>query len=315
MRVKSDFRGARIVLYGAVFDPAARPSDVVVLVAGPDQPVRITRKHRVVGLWLNSRPVVFRGAPGFYRAASNRPLDDIAHFGQLRRLGVGLDHLAIDAPAEQRVETRYGVRDVVVSTLGADYYAWRRAVVRLKQTAGLYSADADGVSFVDRGLFLARVNLPAEAPIGQYTARVLLFQDGKPVSDRTLPLTVEKVGFERALYLCAHLRPWSYGLVSAFMPWAPAGRPLGRFAGVEGDEAGEYAGSSVGVDARADQPDALLCHLGDLLLRASPVRHRSRSWRLGPGPPLSWPIWVAFARAWSWAATTRRAGGVWRCPC
>ena len=30
VQVKSDFRGARIVLYGAVFDPAARPSDVVV---------------------------------------------------------------------------------------------------------------------------------------------------------------------------------------------------------------------------------------------------------------------------------------------
>ena len=112
VQVKSDFRGARIVLYGAVFDPAARPGDVVVLVRGTEQPVRITRKQKVVGLWLNSRPVVFRGAPGFYRAASNRPLDDIAHFSTLRRLGAGVDHLPINAPAEQRIETRYGVRDL-----------------------------------------------------------------------------------------------------------------------------------------------------------------------------------------------------------
>ena len=71
VRVSSDFSGARIILYGAVFDPSARPSDVVVLVRGPEQPVRITRRRKVAGLWLNSRPVVFRGAPGFYRAASN----------------------------------------------------------------------------------------------------------------------------------------------------------------------------------------------------------------------------------------------------
>jgi len=217
VRVTSGFRGARIAVYGAVFDPAGGPSDVVVVVRGPDQPMRIARKVHVAGLWLNSRPVVFEGAPGFYRAASTRPLNDIARFGQLRKLGLGLDHLAIAAPAERRVETRYGVRDMVVSALGADYYAWRNAVVRLKQSAGLYSADANGVTFVDSGLFRAEVDLPAEAPIGRYTARVILFQAGRPVSDRTLPLTVEKVGMERALYLFAHERPWSYGLFSALI--------------------------------------------------------------------------------------------------
>jgi len=217
VRVTSGFTGAKISVYGAVFDPTGRPSDVVVVVRGPTQPVRIARKVRVSGFWLNSRPVVFEGAPGFYRAASTRPLQDITRFGQLRKLGLGLDHLAIAAPAERRIETRYGVRDMVVSSLGDDYYRWRGAVVRLKQAAGLYSADADGVTFVDKGLFLARVDLPAQAPIGQYTARVILFQDGKPVSDRTLPLKVEKVGLERAVYLFAHRRPWSYGLLSALI--------------------------------------------------------------------------------------------------
>ena len=214
VQVKSDFRGARIVLYGAVFDGSAQPSDVVVLVRGPDQPVRLARKQRIAGLWLNSRPVVFRGAPGFYRAASNRPLEEIATFGTLRRLGAGVDHLTINAPEEARIETRYGVRDVVVSRLGADYYDWRRAVVRLKTSAGLYHEDGRGVRFVDRGLFRAEIALPAGAPTGVYRADILLFQKGKPVSSRTRTLTVEKVGVERALYVWAHQRPWSYGLAA-----------------------------------------------------------------------------------------------------
>lgn len=214
VRVTSDFSGARIVLYGAVFDPSAGPSDVVVLVRGPEHPVRITRKQKVAGLWLNSRPVVFQGAPGFYRAASSRPLDEIATFGTLRRLRAGLDHLPIAAPAEQRIETRYGVRDVVVSSLGDDYHVWRRAVVRLKQRAGLYEEDGAGVRFVDRGLFRAEIAVPAGAPTGIYRADILLFQNGKAVSSRSRTLTVEKVGLERALYLWAHHRPWSYGLAA-----------------------------------------------------------------------------------------------------
>ena len=214
VRVNSDFRGDQIVLYGAVFDPLARPSDVVVIVRGPEQPVRIARKSRVAGVWINSRPVVFQGAPGFYIAASTRPLDEIARFGVLRRLEAGVDHLAINAPAEQRTETRYGVRDVVVSRLGADYFEWRSAVVRLKTAEHLYDVNEHGVRFVDKGLFRAEIPLPAEAPIGRYDVRILLFQNGQPVAEKARALTVEKVGVERGLYLWAHQRPWSYGLAA-----------------------------------------------------------------------------------------------------
>ena len=214
VRVNSDFRGDRIVLYGAVFDPRSRPSDVVVIVRGPDEPIRIARKSKVAGVWINSRPVVFQGAPGFYIAASTRPLDDIARFGVLRRLGAGVDHLTFNAPPEPGVETRYGVRDMVVSRLGADYLDWRNAVVRLKEKDGLYAVEDHGVRFVDKGLFRAEIALPAEAPIGRYDVRILLFQDGQPVSEKERTLIVEQVGFERALYLWAHQRPWSYGLAA-----------------------------------------------------------------------------------------------------
>jgi uncharacterized protein (TIGR02186 family) len=86
--------------------------------------------------------------------------------------------------------------------------------VRLKEAQHLYAVDERGVRFVDRGLFRAEIALPAEAPIGQYDVRILLFQNGQPVSEKDRTLTVAKVGLERGLYLWAHERPWSYGLVS-----------------------------------------------------------------------------------------------------
>jgi len=221
--IDSSFRGASIVLYGAVFNPTDRPADVVVVVRGPDGPVRLVKKTRHMGFWLNSRPVLFEGAPGFYMTASTRPLPDIADFGQLRRLGVGVDHLRINAPQESRTVTRYGVRDVVVSRLGEDYLDYRRAVIRLREAAALYNTDPDGVECVAAGLFRAELELPAVAPTGEYFAEVWLFQDGEPVSVSNLTLTVEKVGIERGLYEFAHRRPWSYGiltvLLAALMGW------------------------------------------------------------------------------------------------
>ena len=221
--IDSSFQGASIVVYGAVFNPTDRPADVVVVVRGPDGPVRLVKKTRNMGFWLNSRPVLFEGAPGFYMTASTRPLSDIADFGQLRRLGVGVDHLRIAAPQESRTVTRYGVRDVVVSRLGEDYLDFRRAVIRLREAAALYNTDPAGVEFVDNGLFRAELELPAVAPTGQYFAEVWLFQDGEPVSVSNLTLTVEKVGLERDIYEFAHRRPWSYGvltvLLAALMGW------------------------------------------------------------------------------------------------
>ncbi len=217
VKVDTGFQGARIVLYGAVFNPTDTPADVVVVVRGPDAPVRLVKKTRNMGVWLNSRPVLFEGAPGFYMTASTRPLSEIAGFGQLRRLGVGVDHLRIGAPDEARTVTRYGVRDVVISRLGDDYLDWRRAVIRLKEAAALYNTDPDGVTFVDRGLFRAEVELPTTAPTGEYHAEVWLFQEGRPASVSNLTLTVEKVGFERDIYEFAHRRPWSYGLLSVLL--------------------------------------------------------------------------------------------------
>jgi len=231
VEVDSRFRGASIVLYGAVFNPTEDPTDVVVVVRGPDEPVRLVKKTRNLGVWLNSRPVLFEGAPGFYMTASTRPLSDIAGFGQLRRLGVGVDHLRIDAPEESRTVTRYGVRDVVISRLGEDYLDWRRAVIRLREAAALYNTDPDGVTFVDRGLFRAEVELPATAPTGEYHAEVWLFRDGEPAGVSNLTLRVEKVGFERDIYEFAHRRPWTYGVLCVLLAAGIgylASRVLGR---------------------------------------------------------------------------------------
>ena len=57
VKVTSGFQGERIIVYGAVFDPSNRPSDVVIIVRGPEQPIRLARKTRIAGMWLNSRPV------------------------------------------------------------------------------------------------------------------------------------------------------------------------------------------------------------------------------------------------------------------
>jgi uncharacterized protein (TIGR02186 family) len=68
------------------------------------------------------------------------------------------------------------------------------------------------VTFVDKGLFRARIALPASAPVGRYRVDVLLFQDGQPITRRSRELVVEKVGLERVISSFARQSPWAYGM-------------------------------------------------------------------------------------------------------
>ncbi len=214
VEVTSSYHGETIVLYGAVFSPRDQPCDVVVVVRGPEQPIRIARKVQVAGLWLNHRPAVFQGAPGFYTVSSARPLKAIAAPGVLQRLGIGIEHLSFQTPEAKPAKPPLKLGPRLVGIHGRDYQDYRQAVVRLKQAERLYDQNEAGVAFVDKGLFRAQIALPSSAPIGLYEAKIYLFQSGHPIQVRRRMLNVQKVGLERAVYVFAHSRPWTYGIIA-----------------------------------------------------------------------------------------------------
>ena len=90
-----------------------------------------------------------------------------------------------------------------------------RSLLEIRRAVGHRSGDMIVVTATSAGtetMLTDRNNL--WLPDNVTRGRILLFQDGRAVSTKTRTLTVEKVGFERALYVWAHDRPGSYGLAS-----------------------------------------------------------------------------------------------------
>ena len=56
IEVRQGFTGADLLLYGAVIDPAGAGSnteyDIVVVLKGPAEPIRLREKERVAGIWM-----------------------------------------------------------------------------------------------------------------------------------------------------------------------------------------------------------------------------------------------------------------------
>lgn len=225
VEIRSDFAGAELVVFGAA-EGLEDTDEIIVAVRGPQRDLRVMKKRRVLGIWVNAAPVRFEAVPAYYAVASTGPLQDIASFGSLRRNRLGADHVRLSAPETERTETLLGVTGVTVSELGPEIVDYRDAVVRARTRQGLFAEDPVGVERLEGGLFIARLALPSGAPTGDYDVDVYLFRDGAPVAARRTNLTVVKAGVERAVFELAHGQPLAYGLLAVIMAalagWAAA---------------------------------------------------------------------------------------------
>jgi uncharacterized protein (TIGR02186 family) len=225
VEIRSDFDGAELVIFGAAEGLEASDA-IVVAVRGPQRDLRVMKKRRVLGIWVNAAPIRFEGAPTYFAVASSAPLQDIASFGALRRNQLGADHVRLSAPDLERTETLLGVTGVTVSELGPEIVDYREAVVRARSRQGLFLENPNGVERLEGGLFIARLALPSGAPTGDYDVDVYLFRDGGPIASRRTQLTVAKAGIERAVFDLAHGHPLAYGLLAVIMAalagWAAA---------------------------------------------------------------------------------------------
>ncbi|MBK5197832.1 MAG: TIGR02186 family protein [Methyloceanibacter sp.] len=201
--IQSNFTGIEILIFGSVdFSHTPAPDegayDVIVVVRAPDQPLVARRKERVAGIWVNGAATTYTTVPQFYAVIATRPLRAITSEETLKSLGIGLGNLDFGG----RTET------------DLDEQTFRSAVIRLKEKQGLFQDIDDGVSFIGRSLFRASVDLPVNVPIGRYTAAVYLFRDGTLLSKHESTLEVNKVGFERLIYVLAFTHPFLYGLLA-----------------------------------------------------------------------------------------------------
>lgn len=225
VEIRSDFAGAELVVFGAA--EGLEDSDhIVVAVRGPARDLRVMRKRRVLGVWVNAAPIRFESVPAYYAVASTAALAELASFGALRRNQLGAAHVRLSAPETERTETLLGVTGVTVSELGPEIVDYRDAVVRARTRQGLFAEDASGVERLEGGLFIARLALPSGAPTGEYDVDVYLFRDGAPIASRRTGLTVAKAGVERAVFDLAHGQPLAYGILAVIMAalagWAAA---------------------------------------------------------------------------------------------
>ena len=193
--ITTGFTGASVVLFGATDGPG----DVIVAVRGPEREITVRRKSRVAGVWVNTQQVTFDNLPSFYAVAASRPIADILSpaTATFYRLGIANLKLAASTPAPS----------VVVD-------AFRTALERTQQEAGLYVERMGKVDFLGERLFRTTITFPSNVPTGTYLVEVFLVRDKDIVSGQTTPLVVSKVGVDAAVFEFSTRQPGFYGAIA-----------------------------------------------------------------------------------------------------
>ena len=213
VQVRQGFTGTELLLFGAILDPAGRAAakdyDVIVVLQGPSQPIRLREKERFGGIWVNAASTDYRSAPSFFAVASTRPIDQIVdeRTAAIYEFGTRYIQLSPSGVIEPEEQARFS-----------------EGLVDLRTRQGLYQEDIGGVTVSEKVLYQARIKLPSNVVTGTYTAETFAVRQGRVIASALAEVQVQKVGFERFIAESSQDHSLLYGiiavLVSIGMGWA-----------------------------------------------------------------------------------------------
>jgi uncharacterized protein (TIGR02186 family) len=203
VEIRYSFAGAELLLFGAILYPGGRtPSqapDVAVVLKGPLERIVLREKQKVAGIWMNVERVRFRSAPSFYAVASSRPLPRLVDERTAAIYELGLNNLQLSPGG------------------GASTDVLRRfehGLIDLRRRSQLYAEYPRGVEISEGVLYRARIAIPAQVPVGTYTAETFLIRDGRVIAGAAREIRIEKLGFEGFIAEAAERWSLAYGLVA-----------------------------------------------------------------------------------------------------
>lgn len=216
VEIKFSFTGAELLLFGAILYPGGRvpekPADIIVVLKGPSQAVKMREKQKVAGIWVNADSIDFRSAPSFYAVASSRPIDRLVDERTAAIYELGLAKLQL-SPSSLNDMTEID--------------RFSNGLKELQGRKGLFLEAPGAVEITQGVLYRARLPLSARVVTGTYTAETFLVQNGRVLAAATREIEVRKTGFERLIGLFAEEHDVIYGLAAVALALG-----MGLFAGV-----------------------------------------------------------------------------------
>jgi uncharacterized protein (TIGR02186 family) len=191
------FKGAKLLFFGVIDEEG----DVVVSVTGPRKSIRVRKKEKKLGIWLNADTKIFYDVPSYYYVAATSPLEELNATNVLQINQVGIKNIRFEGAEEKEIEERNN---------------WIQGIINSMIESGRYKPQQGIIEISDKRLFKTELNFSAELVDGQYLVDTLLLKDGRVIAARRSFINVSKSGYGERIYRMAKENSLFYGLIAVF---------------------------------------------------------------------------------------------------
>lgn len=197
IEVEVNYSDSRVVVFAATPQPENPTSGLAVALVGPQVPQRMIRRTAE-----GDQRVEFVAAPLVFSIGAEEQVEATVSPETMELAGLNAQTAALP-----RLD----------QLLSPDLDAWRAAFVNLKMEQGLYTFGHTEFRHFDGGLRRAIIDLPQNAPPGEYTVRAVAFRDGRVVGESRQSFTLARSGLDATLFDLSRQHGLVYGFVAVLL--------------------------------------------------------------------------------------------------
>lgn len=198
INIDTDFKGAKILLFGAKGDAG----NIVIAVRGPKKNFLVTKKERLLGIWYNAERLKFKESYSFYSLFST--------FGGQTNNQSAIDQLLSDLElGENNLEF-----DISGNVEEGKKNEFQLQLIDRLEKNKLYSTSPSKVEFLDETLFKVTLDFPKNISRGTYTVEIYLVNEGGLLSFQSIPIYVNQVGLSAKILDFSDQQSFLYGLLA-----------------------------------------------------------------------------------------------------
>ena len=195
--VEVNYSDSRIIVFASTPQPENETSGIAVGLFGPIIPQKMIRATK-----SGDQTIEFVAAPQVL-AIGAEPMV-AATVSEDTMIEAGLNAQATALPRLDQL-------------LSPDLGDWRAAFVNLKMDQGLYTFGNTRFRHFEGGLRRATIDLPQNAPPGEYTVRAVAFRDGRVVGESRQSFTLARSGLDATLFDLSRQHGLIYGFVAVLL--------------------------------------------------------------------------------------------------
>ena len=195
--VEVNYSDSTVVVFAATPQPENETSGIAVGLFGPIIPQKMIRATSA-----GDQTIEFVAAPQVLAIGAEPVI--AATVSEDTMIEAGLNAQATALPRLDQL-------------LSPDLGDWRAAFVNLKMDQGLYTFGNTRFRHFEGGLRRATIDLPQNAPPGEYTVRAVAFRDGRVVGESRQSFTLARSGLDATLFDLSRQHGLIYGFVAVLL--------------------------------------------------------------------------------------------------